>query len=62
MLEPTREVIGRSRKISWSYNITVYGNEIFYQPYSYDKIAFNDKTNLLMEHFIDMAVQGYGWI
>ena len=31
-------------------------------PDSYDRIAFNDKTNLLMEHFIDMAVQGYGWI
>lgn len=29
-------------------------------PNSYDRAAFNDKTNLLMEHFIDMAVQGYG--
>lgn len=27
----------------------------------YDRISFNDKTNLLMKHFIDMAVQGYGW-
>lgn len=31
-------------------------------PDSYDRVAFNDKTNLLMEHFIDMAVQGYGWL
>ena len=31
-------------------------------PESYDRIAFNDKANLLMNHFIDMAVQGYGWI
>ena len=31
-------------------------------PESYDRVAFNDKTNLLMEHFIDMAVQGYGWL
>ena len=31
-------------------------------PESYDRIAFNDKTNLLMNHFIDMAVQGYGWV
>ena len=28
---------------------------------SYDRAAFTDKTNLLMNHFIDMAVQGYGW-
>lgn len=31
-------------------------------PESYDRVAFNDKTNLLMNHFVDMAVQGYGWI
>lgn len=30
-------------------------------PASYDRIAFNDKTNLLLNHFVDMAVQGYGW-
>ncbi len=30
-------------------------------PESYDRAAFADKTNLLMNHFIDMAVQGYGW-
>lgn len=30
-------------------------------PNSYDRVAFTDKTNLLMNHFIDMAVQGYGW-
>ena len=31
-------------------------------PESYDRIAFLDKTNLLLNHFIDMAVQGYGWV
>lgn len=31
-------------------------------PDSYDRVVFDDKTNLLMEHFIDMAVQGYGWL
>lgn len=31
-------------------------------PESYDRVAFNVKTNLLMNHFVDMAVQGYGWI
>lgn len=31
-------------------------------PDSYDRVAFNDKTNLLMNHFVDMAVQGYGWV
>lgn len=31
-------------------------------PESYDRVAFNDKTNLLMNHFVDMAVQGYGWV
>ena len=30
-------------------------------PESYDRVAFTDKTNLLLNHFIDMAVQGYGW-
>ena len=30
-------------------------------PESYDRNAFTDKTNLLMNHFIDMTVQGYGW-
>lgn len=30
-------------------------------PESYDRVAFNDKTNLLLNHFVDMAVQGYGW-
>ena len=29
-------------------------------PESYDRVAFTDKTNLLLNHFIDMAVQGYG--
>ena len=29
---------------------------------SYDKAAFDSKGSLLMNHFIDMAVQGYGWI
>lgn len=31
-------------------------------PESYDRVAFNDKTNLLMNHIVDMAVQGYGWV
>ena len=31
-------------------------------PESYDRVAFIDKTNLLMNHFVDMAVQGYGWV
>ena len=30
-------------------------------PESYDRVAFTDKTNLLLNHFIDMAIQGYGW-
>lgn len=29
---------------------------------SYDRISFASKIDLLMNHFIDMAVQGYGWI
>ena len=28
----------------------------------YDKDTFAAKINLLLTHFIDMAVQGYGWI
>ena len=31
-------------------------------PVSYDREAFCAKTNLLMNHFMDMAIQGYGWI
>lgn len=31
-------------------------------PESYDREVFSTKTNLLMNHFIDMAVQGYGWV
>ena len=31
-------------------------------PESYDKDSFQSKIDLLMNHFIDMAVQGYGWI
>ena len=31
-------------------------------PDSYDKYSFEAKTNLLLNHFIDMAIQGYGWI
>ena len=31
-------------------------------PESYDKETFNSKINLLLNHFIDMAVQAYGWI
>lgn len=29
---------------------------------SYDVDSFRSKIDLLMNHFIDMAVQGYGWI
>jgi hypothetical protein len=31
-------------------------------PESYDKASFDSKVSLLMKHFVDMAVQGYGWI
>ena len=31
-------------------------------PESYDKEIFNSRINLLLNHFIDMAVQAYGWI
>ena len=31
-------------------------------PDSYDKEVFVVKTDMLLNHFIDMAVQGYGWV
>ena len=31
-------------------------------PDSYDKKTFAAKIDLLLVHFIDMAVQGYGWV
>lgn len=31
-------------------------------PESYDADSFKSKTALLLNHFIDMAIQGYGWI
>lgn len=31
-------------------------------PAPYDKETFAAKTNLLLTHFIDMAIQGYGWV
>lgn len=31
-------------------------------PLSYDRQIFADKTTLLFRHFVDMAVQGYGWV
>ena len=31
-------------------------------PESYDKASFDSKVYLLMNHFVDMAVQGYWWI
>lgn len=31
-------------------------------PDAYDKESFNSKTNLLLNHFMDMSVQGYGWV
>ena len=31
-------------------------------PDCYDKESFDAKTNLLLNHFVDMAIQGYGWV
>jgi len=31
-------------------------------PESYDKETFDMKSHLLLNHFIDMAIQGYGWV
>lgn len=31
-------------------------------PDSYDKESFQSKITLLLNHFVDMAIQGYGWI
>lgn len=31
-------------------------------PEIYDKESFQSKITLLLNHFIDMAIQGYGWI
>ena len=31
-------------------------------PVCYDKESFDSKTNLLLNHFIDMSIQHYGWI
>jgi type I restriction enzyme R subunit len=31
-------------------------------PDSYDKTVFDDKSHRLFNHFVDMAVQGYGWV
>ena len=31
-------------------------------PMCYDKESFKAKTDLLLNHFIDMGIQGYGWI
>jgi type I restriction enzyme R subunit len=31
-------------------------------PDSFDKEAFDSKINLLFNHFVDMAVQHYGWL
>lgn len=31
-------------------------------PDCYERVAFSDKINLLMNHFVDMAVQGFGWV
>lgn len=31
-------------------------------PEAYDKPSFEAKTKLILNHFVDMAVQGYGWI
>lgn len=31
-------------------------------PLCYDRVVFSDKSDLLLNHFVDMAVQGYGWV
>ena len=31
-------------------------------PESYDKDTFDKKSKILLEHFMDMAIQGYGWV
>ena len=31
-------------------------------PDCYDKESFQAKIMLLLNHFMDMAIQGYGWI
>ena len=31
-------------------------------PEAYDKDSFNVKVDLLVKHFMDMSVQGYGWV
>lgn len=31
-------------------------------PDSYDKFSFDSKSNLLLNHFMDMAIQGFGWV
>lgn len=31
-------------------------------PENYNKELFSSKINLLLDHFIDMSIQGYGWI
>ena len=31
-------------------------------PESYDKESLQSKITLLLNHFVDMAIQGYGWI
>ena len=31
-------------------------------PQSFDKEAFDSKINLLLNHFVDMSVQHYGWL
>ena len=33
-----------------------------YLPESYDKKTFDDKSKLLLNHFVDMAMKGYGWV
>ena len=31
-------------------------------PECYDKESFASKISLLLNHFIDMSIQGYGWV
>ena len=42
-----------------------YGTDIVdtnYKFYNQIRNGINIKTNLLMNYFIDMSVQGYGWL
>ena len=50
------------KKILFYHPIVVYYDPFAVLIMSYDKETFAAKINLLLTHFIDMAVQGYGWV